>query len=72
MTKHKVFKNVEVFIVEGEDGAKLIADVGELRLHSEKFSTGKDAMQAAAFLDETITECIENGVFADLRQGELF
>lgn len=72
MTRHKVFKNVEVFIVEDEDGAKLIADIGELRLHSGRFSTAEDAIQAAAFLDETITQCIKNSVLDDLRQGELF
>lgn len=70
--KHKIFKNTEVFIVEGEKGVKLIADIGELRLHSGRFSTEEDAMQAAVFLDKAITECIKNGVLGDLRQGELF
>lgn len=72
MARHKVFSNVEVFIVEGDNGAKVILDVGKLRIHSEEFSTTQDAMKAAAFLDTVIAPCIENGVFGDLRQGELF
>lgn len=72
MIKQKVFNNVEVIMIEADSGIKIYADIGKLRLKSGTFSTRKDAEEAAAFLDGVITECIENGVLGDLRQGELF
>lgn len=68
----KIFENIEVFIVDEKNKTPLIVDIGKLRLKSAPFSSACDAMTAAAMIDFVISECIKEGVFADLRQDMRF